>query len=372
MTLFASGRHTLVARCRARGGRGVPRGLPRGARERAAAARRPPRAARSAGGAAPAGLLRRACPRACARTSGCSRCSLDWGLGPSLAAPGARRARRALAWPRRAWARPTMPGRTRARTPWTSWTRWPALRARAAPRRGGRALPRGAAPRGVAANGPARNSARQARAPAHGRPRPARARQRARHQRGRARPGHARGSTAPSEASCMATLDEVAARFCHAARAHGYRGAGTGDGEGAGAHLPAGRRARPARGRAGHGQDAAGARAGAAARLPLPAHPVHARPDARRPAGHERLQPEDAGVRVPARADLRRPAARRRDQPHAAAHAGGAARVHAGGRGHRGRRRATASRPSSPCSPPRTRSSSRAPIRCPRRSATAS
>ena len=28
--------------------------------------------------------------------------------------------------------------------------------------------------------------------------------------------------------------------------------------------------------------------------LPLPAHPVHARPDAGRPAGHEHLQPEDA------------------------------------------------------------------------------
>jgi hypothetical protein len=63
--------------------------------------------------------------------------------------------------------------------------------------------------------------------------------------------------------------------------------------------------------------------------------------------------------------------ARRRDQPHAAQDAGRAARGDAGAAGHRRGERTSCPARSS-CSRRRTRSSRRAPTRCPRRSSTAS
>ena len=138
------------------------------------------------------------------------------------------------------------------------------------------------------------------------------------------------------------------------------------------ARLPARGGPRAPRGRAGHGQDPPGPHPGAPPGLPLPADPVHARPHARRPPGHERLQPEDPGLRVPARAHLRGPAAcptrSTAPRPAPSRRCSSACR----------RRRppstacATRSRRSSPSSPPRTPWSSRAPTPCPRRSATAS
>ena len=65
-------------------------------------------------------------------------------------------------------------------------------------------------------------------------------------------------------------------------------------------------------------------------------------------------------------------AAGRRDQPRAAEDAGGPPPGDAGAGRHDRRRRPSARRATSSSSPPRTRSSSRAPIRCPRRSSTAS
>ena len=75
---------------------------------------------------------------------------------------------------------------------------------------------------------------------------------------------------------------------------------------------------------------------------------------------------------VRARADLRQRRARRRDQPHAAQDPGGAAPGDAGARGHRGRHDVSPARPRSSCWRRRTRSSRKAPIRCPRRSSTGS
>ena len=104
----------------------------------------------------------------------------------------------------------------------------------------------------------------------------------------------------------------------------------------------------------------------------LLAHPVHARPDA---VGRDRLvglQPARGGLRVPARPDLREPPARGRDQPRPAEDAGRAARGDAGAAGDDARARRGGSARRSSCSRRRTRSSTRAPIRCPRRSSTAS
>ena len=77
-------------------------------------------------------------------------------------------------------------------------------------------------------------------------------------------------------------------------------------------------------------------------------------------------------ARIPARAGVRRRRPGRRDQPHAAEDPGRAAGGDAGGPGHRRRRSRTRCRTRSSCSPRRTRSSTRAPTRCPRPSATAS
>ena len=80
----------------------------------------------------------------------------------------------------------------------------------------------------------------------------------------------------------------------------------------------------------------------------------------------------DEPVRVAQGAGVHRSAARGRDQPHAAADAGGASRGDGGAPGHDRRRRAISSRPASPRSPRRIRSSSRARIRCRKRSSTGS
>ena len=88
--------------------------------------------------------------------------------------------------------------------------------------------------------------------------------------------------------------------------------------------------------------------------------------------GRQRLQPARERVRVPAGPGLREPPARRRDQPRLAEDAGRAARVHAGAPGH-DRRRHVPARPRRSWSwRRRTRSSTRARTRCPRRSSTAS
>ena len=86
---------------------------------------------------------------------------------------------------------------------------------------------------------------------------------------------------------------------------------------------------------------------------------------------------QDAGhgrARVPLRAgaDLRQRRPRRRDQPHAAEDAGRAPGGDAGAAGHEPRAPPACSSRRSSCSRPRTRSSRRAPTRCPRPSSTAS
>ena len=116
--------------------------------------------------------------------------------------------------------------------------------------------------------------------------------------------------------------------------------------------------------------DRAVVRAGDRARLRT--HPVHARPDALRRHRLVDLQPAHGRLRVPARADLHEPPPRRRDQPRPTEDPGGAARGDAGAAGDDRGPDPLRSTARSSCSPPRTRSSTRAPIRCRRRSSTAS
>ena len=80
----------------------------------------------------------------------------------------------------------------------------------------------------------------------------------------------------------------------------------------------------------------------------------------------------DGCALVPARAGVHERSARRRDQPHAAEDAGGAARGDAGAAGDDRGRAARRCPTRSSSSARRTRSSTRARIRCPRRSSTAS
>ncbi len=126
----------------------------------------------------------------------------------------------------------------------------------------------------------------------------------------------------------------------------------------------------------GPGQDADGPLAGAVAVAGVQPDPVHARPDAQRHHRHRGAlrgpQHRRAGAAVRPGADLRQPDPGRRDQPHAAQDAGRAARGDAGTAGDRRRAPAPACPTRSSCWPRRTRSSRRAPIRCPRRSSTAS
>src|SRR6266576_220415 len=120
-------------------------------------------------------------------------------------------------------------------------------------------------------------------------------------------------------------------------------GSGTTGGDARGARVPARPRARAARRCAWDGEDAPGSHPGARPRRQIPAHPVHARFDARR---HHRSHAAQrrAGVHLPAGADLRRSGARGRDQPRTGEDAGGAARGDAGAHGHGGRHRAPAVR----------------------------
>ena len=120
----------------------------------------------------------------------------------------------------------------------------------------------------------------------------------------------------------------------------------------------------------GRGQDAARERHRPRARDRLPAPAVHARHAPVRRHGHDGAARRRA--RLPPRPGVRGRRARRRDQPHAAQDPGRAAGGDAGGPGHRRRRSRTRCPTRSSCSPPRTRSSTRAPTRCPRPSATAS
>jgi hypothetical protein len=104
------------------------------------------------------------------------------------------------------------------------------------------------------------------------------------------------------------------------------------------------------------------------------AHPVHARPDARRHPRAQILDEDEDGraIRVPqGGAGVRERRARRRDQPRDAEDAVGAARGDAGAQVTVGGHRARCPRRSS-CSRRRTRSRWRAPTRCPKRSSTAS
>ena len=109
----------------------------------------------------------------------------------------------------------------------------------------------------------------------------------------------------------------------------------------------------------------------------LQPHPVHARPDA---VGHHRHRGDPGRQGRPASgrfkflhgAGLRQHPPGRRNQPHAAQDPGRPARSDAGAPGHRRRARSTACPTRSSCWPRRTRSSRKAPIRCPRPSSTAS
>ena len=146
----------------------------------------------------------------------------------------------------------------------------------------------------------------------------------------------------------------------------------------AGRHAPA-LRPRPARrgprdhrGLPGRGEDDAGEVARALARRRLLADSVHARPAALGRHRRQRLQPAHERVRVPARPGLRQRPPRRRDQPRLAEDPGRAARGDAGEPGHDRRRVAIRSSARSSCSRRRTRSSTRARIRCRRPSSTAS
>ena len=160
--------------------------------------------------------------------------------------------------------------------------------------------------------------------------------------------------------SCWRSARGTGARDCRAKRSD--RGS-------AGRRADAGPRA--ARRRAGHRQDADREIGRPAARPRLPARAGHARPDARRHSGHHHFPAGLRCLHLPRRAGLYRSAAGGRNQPHAAAHPGRAAGVHGRAPGDERRRARVRCPRGSPSSPRRTRSTSRAPIRCPRRSSTA-
>ena len=101
------------------------------------------------------------------------------------------------------------------------------------------------------------------------------------------------------------------------------------------------------------------------------AHPVHARPDARRRHRLVDLRPAHERLRVPAGTDLHGPPARRRDQPRAAKTQSALLEAMQE-RQVPSRARRTASALPSSSSRRRTRSSTKARIRCPRRSSTVS
>ncbi len=136
---------------------------------------------------------------------------------------------------------------------------------------------------------------------------------------------------------------------------------------------PAHRRPRAARGRARPGQDADRQDAGRLRCTPSSSasssRPTCCPPTSSAPPSTTRATQEFTRQ---ARPDLRQPRARRRDQPRAGQGAVGAARGDAGAAGHDRRRDPPAARARSSSWRRRTRSSRRAPTRCPRRSSTAS
>ena len=127
--------------------------------------------------------------------------------------------------------------------------------------------------------------------------------------------------------------------------------------------------------RAGPRQDQAGRNHGHRARARRAPHPVHARPDALRHS-RQRSAGGDAGrqAQLPLhpRPGLRAAADGRRDQPRQPAHAVGAAAGDAGASRHGRRRAPRPARARSMCWRRRTRWSRKAPIRCRKRSSTAS
>ena len=122
----------------------------------------------------------------------------------------------------------------------------------------------------------------------------------------------------------------------------------------------------------GRRQDEPGQGAGGVDRLQLEAGPVHPRPAARRPRRRQHLPALERAVPLPAGPAVRQHRAGRRDQPGLAEDAVGAARGDGGAPDHRRRRRPGRWRRRSWSSPPRTRSTRRAPTGCPRASSTAS
>ncbi len=128
----------------------------------------------------------------------------------------------------------------------------------------------------------------------------------------------------------------------------------------------------PARGPAGTRQDPRGQDHRHHHRGRLQPGAVHSRPAADRPHRHDDLQPAHQRVHGAAGPDLHQHPAGRRDQPRAGKGAVGAAGVDAGAPGHHRRRDPPPARASSWCWPRRTRSSRRAPTRCPKRRSTAS
>ena len=122
----------------------------------------------------------------------------------------------------------------------------------------------------------------------------------------------------------------------------------------------------------GRGQDADRPLVRRRDRAALRPRAVHARPAALRRHRLVGLRPAHRELRVPARARVLQPPARRRDQPRPAQDAGRAPGGDGGAPGHRRRRHPPRSSRPSWCWPRRTRSSTRAPTRCPRPSSTAS
>ena len=115
--------------------------------------------------------------------------------------------------------------------------------------------------------------------------------------------------------------------------------------------------------------------AGANSGHQLQTHSVHARPDAlghhrHERAGRRRKRPAEFPLRR--RADLHEHPAGRRNQPHAAQDPGGLAAGDAGARSHGRPDDLHAAGAVLHRSPRKTRSSRKAPIRCPKRSSTAS
>jgi hypothetical protein len=139
--------------------------------------------------------------------------------------------------------------------------------------------------------------------------------------------------------------------------------------------VPPRRRPRAARGRAGPRQDDARAHARRDHPPDVLAHPVHARPDARRHRGHQRDRRDEGGG-----ASASSSSAARSSRTSCSPTRSTAPRRRPSRRCSRrcrssrspSRSRRTSSRSRSSCSPRRTRSRWRAPTRCPRRSSTAS